>query len=136
MNFLYSIKYQHIIYITKKRAKNRNQGEYLYCRWNNPIIHMNHPLLTHSTTKDAPSITPTLETLDTCSSLNTRSLHSTNITNDAIISITAIEIDPVNFVLAQFHLKEVMRQPPCFDIEYSRSYSTAYYYSCLENHSG
>ena len=35
---------------------------------------------------------------------------------------TAVKIQPVYFVLAQFYPIKTMSQPPCFDIEYWRSY--------------
>ena len=38
--------------------------------------------------KDDPSVTPTLETLCTLDTLDTRFSHSTNVANDTILSIT------------------------------------------------
>ena len=41
--------------------------------------------------KDDPSVTPTLETLCTLDTLDTCFLHSTNVANDTILSITNLE---------------------------------------------
>ena len=84
------IKYQHII---KKRDNHHAHDEYLYRRWNNSTIHTikktkktrtKHQRLP-ITTKDDTSVTPTLETLST---LDTRSSHPTNTDTDTILSIT------------------------------------------------
>ena len=77
-------------YITRK--KHPSHDNYLYRRWNNPVrTHMTKKTRTkrllakHSTAKDDTSITPTLNTLST---LDTRSSHPTNIDPDTILSIT------------------------------------------------
>ena len=76
-------------YITRK--KHPGHDNYLYRRWNNPTARRikqthktNQRTLARSTTKDDPSVTPTLETLST---LDTRSSHPTNTDTDAILSI-------------------------------------------------
>ena len=59
-------------YITRK--KHPSHDNYLYRQWNNPnerskkIRKRNQQILARSTTKDDPSVTPTLSTLDTHSS--------------------------------------------------------------------
>ena len=79
-------------YITRK--KHPGHDNYLYRRWNNPTASHKHTtkktrtkrlLAKHSTAKDDTSITPTLNTLST---LDTRSSHPTNIDPDTILSIT------------------------------------------------
>ena len=74
-----------------KRKKHPSHDNYLYRRWNNPTARRkkktrthttNQRLTAHSTTKDDPSITPTLETLDT------RSSDPTYNDTDAILNIT------------------------------------------------
>ena len=71
-------------YITRK--KHPSHDNYLYRRWNKPKTHKTKKtrmkqqrLLTHSTTKDDPSVTPTLDT---------RSSDSTQNDTDAILNIT------------------------------------------------
>ena len=69
-------------YITRK--KHPIQDNYLYRQWNNPTKKnrkTNQCILTCSSTKDDPSVTPTLDTLYT-STLDTRSSHPTNTNND------------------------------------------------------
>ena len=74
-------------YITRK--KNPSHDNYLYRRWNNPAARSKKTRTKHQrlpvTTKDDTSVTPTLETLST---LDTRSSHQTNIDPDTILSIT------------------------------------------------
>ena len=78
-------------YITRKQHPSHDN--YLYRRWNNPNAHKHKTkktrtkrrLVKHSTAKDDPSVTPTLETLCTT---DTRTSHPTNIDTDAILSIT------------------------------------------------
>ena len=80
-------------YITRK--KHPNHDNYLYRRWNKPTAHKHTTktkkirtkrlLVKHSTAKDDPSVTPTLETLCTT---DTRTSNPTNIDTDAILSIT------------------------------------------------
>ena len=76
-------------YITRK--KNPSHDNYLYQRWTNTTARSKKTRnrktnqrsnLARSTTKDDPSVTPTLSTLDTCSS------HTTNIDTNTILSIT------------------------------------------------
>ena len=77
-------------YITRKK-KHPSHDNYLYRRWNNPATHKHKTKKTRTirqrlaTTKDDTSVTPTLETLST---LDTRTSHPTNIDNDTILSIT------------------------------------------------
>jgi len=75
-------------YITRKQYPSHDN--YLYRRWNNPTAHKSKKTRTKhqrlpahdTTTKDDPSVTPTLSTLDT------RSSHPTNTDTDTILSIT------------------------------------------------
>ena len=76
-------------YITRKK-KHPSHDNYLYRRWNNPTVSSKKTRKTHQrnlvrSTKDDTSVTPTLETLST---LDTRTSHPTNIDNDTILSIT------------------------------------------------
>ena len=89
-----------LYYSTPTYAKNDDHDAFLYHRRNkvntiSPRTTKSIPAATNGKTtasapieipvKDDPSITPTLETLST---LDTRSLHPTNIDTDAILSIT------------------------------------------------
>ena len=75
------------------RKKHPSHDNYLYRRWNNPTARKpkkktrttHQHLPAHDTAKDNPSVTPTLETLST---LDTRSTHPTNTDPDTILSIT------------------------------------------------
>ena len=78
-------------YITRKK-RSGHDNYLLYQRWNNPTARSTTKktrkkrlILTRSITKDDPSVTPTLTTLST---LDTRSLHQTNIDPDTILRIT------------------------------------------------
>ena len=76
-------------YITRKQHPGHDN--YLYRRWNNPTVsstHKKNRKTNHRlsvTAKDDTSVTPTLQTIST---LDTRSSHLTNIETDTILSIT------------------------------------------------
>ena len=85
---------------------NDNHDAFLYHRWNNSnkntrtirpgknkqTLDANSDTIAHTRTetlvKDDSSVTPTLETLCTLDTLDTRLSHSTNVANDTILRIT------------------------------------------------